>query len=135
VLGIAIAAGACGSTSSSTVDSSGTTTVTSDRPASDATIEIVTPGDGAEVAGSVRVEVRITNGRIVGPVDRAPTRGDVGHVHLLLDGGIETQMLYGSTADLGRLEPGTHTLQAEFVATDHLPFANRPSTTIVFRVR
>jgi hypothetical protein len=33
------------------------------------------------------------------------------------------------------LQPGPHTLQAEFVATDHLPFANRPNTTIVFTVR
>jgi hypothetical protein len=94
----------------------------------------VRPVDRDVVTGPVTVEVRVNGGRIVGPTG-SPLESNLGHVHLLLDGGVESQMLYGPTFDLGVLQPGPHTLQAEFVATDHLPFANRPNTTIVFTVR
>jgi hypothetical protein len=107
---------------------------TTARPSSEATVAFVRPVDSAVVGKNVEVEVRIDGGRIVGPTG-SPMAGDRGHVHLVLDGGEQAQMLYGPTYDLGRLERGPHTLQAEFVATDHLPFANRPNTTIVFEVR
>jgi hypothetical protein len=92
------------------------------------------PRADTTVARNVKVEVRVEDGRIVPPT-RSPLAGDLGHVHLIVDGGAEQQMLYGPTFDLGELSPGPHSLQAEFVATDHIPFANRPNTTILFSVR
>jgi hypothetical protein len=100
---------------------------------SPATVSFVHPRDGQVVGRPLTVEVAVKGGRIVAPT-RAPLSGEFGHVHLSLDGGAEMQMLYGPTFDLGALDPGPHTLQAEFVATDHRPFANRPNTTVVFTV-
>jgi hypothetical protein len=56
---------------------------------------------------------------------------DTGHIHLSLDGalismsGDQLQII-----DLRNVSPGTHTLTADFVAADHLPF-NPPVTTQV----
>ena len=36
---------------------------------------------------------------------------------------------------LPTLSPGVHTVEAEFVASDHLPFANRVVAAVTFSVR
>ena len=49
-----------------------------------------------------------------------------------VDGKLVT-MTYGLSQQL-HLTPGTHTVQAEFVASDHRPFANRVVAAVVFQV-
>jgi hypothetical protein len=53
-----------------------------------------------------------------------------------LDGKL-VSMAFTTTQDLHGLPPGLHTLQAEFVAIDHLPFneATRPLAFVQFTVK
>jgi hypothetical protein len=44
-------------------------------------------------------------------------------------------MAYGETQPLHGLRAGAHSLQAEFVATDHQPFANRVVAAVLFNVK
>ncbi|MBV8387542.1 MAG: hypothetical protein JO155_12195 [Acidimicrobiia bacterium] len=59
---------------------------------------------------------------------------DQGHIHVSLDGTL-VNMAYSTTQDLNGLKPGQHTLTAEFVAIDHLPFQNRPQAFVLFNVQ
>ena len=59
---------------------------------------------------------------------------DRGHIHVLVDGQLVAMPLQ-LTEPLPTLSPGMHTVQAEFVASDHLPFENRVVAAVTFRVR
>ena len=63
-------------------------------------------------------------------------RPDEGHIHVSLDGAL-INMAYSATQPLppDKLTPGTHSVQAEFVAVDHLPFANHPLAFVQFTVQ
>jgi len=54
-------------------------------------------------------------------------------VHLLLDGAL-VSMTYGTeqVVDLTDVPAGPHTLTAEFVAADHLPFAPPVASSVDF---
>ncbi len=56
-----------------------------------------------------------------------------GHIHLTVDGRLYS-MTDSLTQEVRALTPGVHTVQAEFVAADHLPFANRVVAAVAFRV-
>jgi hypothetical protein len=104
------------------------------RPSSDAQIQIVSPGDGAEFRGDpaiVQVRLRLLGGTIVARTSTKLVR-DEGHVHLSLDGAL-VSMAYGQQDRL-EVVPGTHRLTAEFVAVDHGPFAPRVVATAWFVV-
>jgi hypothetical protein len=59
---------------------------------------------------------------------------DRGHIHVLVDGQLVAMPLE-LTDPLPTLSPGVHTVEAEFVASDHLPFANRVVAAVTFRVK
>jgi hypothetical protein len=109
--------------------------VGSGRIASAATLAIDQPSPDAAIQGDeLDVVMQLDGGRIV---DTSSTRvtPDTGHIHLSLDGQL-ISMTYGlvQVVDLRGLAPGTHTLEAEYVAADHGPFEPRVTDTITFRV-
>jgi hypothetical protein len=123
---------ACGGGSSASSGSS--TQGLSARPTTPAQIRIVTPEPNAVVQGpNVPVTVDLTGATIV-PVTTTAVRGDQGHIHLSLDGNI-VSMIGGTTETLQNVAPGQHSLQAEFVAGDHAPFANRVVAATLFTVQ
>ena len=103
------------------------------RPSSPATVEIVSPANGATVTGtSVHVVLKLTGAKVV-TATTTNVRPDEGHVHLYLNGQI-VSMNYGLEQDLP-VTPGTYVFRAEFVAADHAPFSPRvESAEVVFTV-
>lgn len=103
------------------------------RPSSTAALGFAAPTDGQTVSGDeVEVVLDLQGGRIVEgtSTDLAP---DTGHVHLVLDGEL-VSMTYGlvQVVDLRDVGPGSHTLQAEYVAADHAPFDPRVTAVVRF---
>ena len=101
--------------------------------ASSASIEVVAPADGTAVTGDeLEVVMELQGGRVVegASTHLAP---DEGHIHVSVDGEV-VSMTYGTVQvlDLRTLEPGTHTLEAEFVAADHAPFSPRVLSSVSF---
>jgi hypothetical protein len=119
----------CGGGSGSSASPSSTA-----RPSSPAKLSIVSPTNGEVVHGSsVDVKLDLTGARIIASTTKniTPTTG---HVHLLVDHKI-VSMNYTLNQPLGGLKPGTHVLEAEFVASDHLPFNPRVTDTVGFQVK
>jgi hypothetical protein len=123
---------ACGSGSSPT---SGPATSAPARPSTAATLEILTPGPNEHTAQTVDVDLRLEHAHLVpGTQVGGLLRSDRGHIHLSVDGQLVAMPLRLRDR-LPRLAPGSHTLQAEFVASDHLPFANRVVAAVTFDVK
>jgi len=125
VLAVVVAAGACG-------DGSGGSS--GPRPRTDARLEIVQPAPSATMPPTFKLELNLIGAKVL-PESAAnrPLRGDEGHIHVTLDGKL-ISMTFGASQDLNNLAPGPHNLQAEFVATDHAPFANRVIVAVAFSV-
>jgi hypothetical protein len=126
---IAVIAASCGGGGSG-----GPSTTPSVRPSSPATISVVEPKNGAVVHGStVHLLVAIKGARIVRPTSThiVPTQG---HVHVYLDARL-ISMNYGLTQTIRGVKPGTHELQVEFVASDHLPWNPRIRQAVSFTVK
>jgi hypothetical protein len=105
-----------------------------DRPRTPATLQITVPEPNATVANPVTVRVDLANARLVpGSGIGGKVRPHQGHVHVSVDGKL-VAMVNRDQVDLGTLAPGQHTVQAEFVASDHLPFANRVVAAVTFTV-
>jgi hypothetical protein len=113
--------------------STGGATPTTARLSSPATVSIVSPAPGAVITGTtVHVVLAITGATITQQVT-TNVRPDQGHVHLYLDGSIES--LNSSLAEDIPVHPGNYELHAEFVASDHLPFEPRViSAQVLFSV-
>ena len=93
------------------------------RPASTASLTIVKPTDGEHVTGSqLEVVMRLTGGTIV-QTTSTNLQPNTGHIHLSVDGRL-VSMTYGELQSIGlsSLQPGPHTLTAQFVAAAHGPF-------------
>jgi hypothetical protein len=134
----------CGSSASTSTSSSSATstppatpppgTPTGTRPTSPAQISITSPADGSTVTGTmIHVVVDLTGAKVVQATSSniTPTEG---HVHLYIDGNLQ-YMAYSLSQDFP-VHPGTYTIKAEFVASDHFPFNPRVySKPIVFTVK
>jgi hypothetical protein len=105
------------------------------RPSTTATLQILAPAPNERTGPNVPVRLRLDHAHVV-PASQVggALRPDEGHVHLTLDGEL-VAMPAGLDYRLTRLPRGSHTLQGEFVASDHVAFANRVVAAVTFRVR
>jgi len=107
----------------------------SGRPETPATLQIITPAPNAVTGSDVDLRLRLRDAHVVpGTQIGGKIRPDRGHIHVSVDGQI-TQMYYGTHQTVAGLTPGRHTIQAEFVASDHAPFSNRVVAAVTFEVR
>ncbi len=103
------------------------------RPATDARIQVLEPTPNQETGPDVTVQVKLFGAKEVerqGP-PIVPTEG---HIHVSLDGQI-VAMAYSDTQVLKGLTPGPHSVQVDYVATDHIPFSNRVTAAVLFTVK
>jgi hypothetical protein len=123
---VALAGGAvaCGTTGSS--GSAG-------RPESTAKLTIVSPTPGQVTGPSPTLTLTLTGGQIV-PFTNLRVVPNQGHVHVYVDN-VLVSMTLGLSQPLGPLSAGLHTVRAEFVASDHLPWRTRIVTNVVFTVQ
>jgi hypothetical protein len=81
------------------------------------------------VSGStVTVQLMLTGATLVPPGTITGVKPTEGHIHLILDGSV-ISMTSGLTQDIS-VTPGSHLLEAEFVANDHQPFNPRQLVSI-----
>jgi hypothetical protein len=115
---------------------SGTTagnTTSADRPSSTGKLAIEAPRNGQVVKGSnLTLKVNLTGAKVVPATTTRITPGQ-GHLHVMLDGKL-ISMNYGLSEKLPKMTLGTHLVQVEFVASDHLPFDPRVITQAAFQV-
>jgi hypothetical protein len=105
------------------------------RPSTRATLQIVSPAPNSVTGSRVDLRLRLENARIVPSADTGgQLSGDRGHIHISVDGQ-QVAMAYSLEQTLPPLAPGRHTVQTEFVAVDHQPFANRVVAAVAFSVR
>ncbi|MBV8235831.1 MAG: hypothetical protein JO075_09035 [Acidimicrobiia bacterium] len=131
VLAIAVTATGCGGSKPST-PATGVI-----HPPSPVRIQITQPTPNQVTGPDVTLVVNLVGGMVVPAVQTTVTGNvptDRGHIHVSLDGAL-VNMAFSTTQDLHGLKPGPHTLTAEFVAVDHLPFKNRPSAAVLFTVQ
>jgi len=104
------------------------------RPSTKAKLSILEPRNGQVIHGStVHLSLRLVGARIVIPTTThiVPTQG---HIHVYLDNRI-VSMNYRPTGVIRNVKPGNHLLQAEFVASDHLPWNPRVIQAVTFEVK
>jgi hypothetical protein len=100
------------------------------RPASIATLAFAAPSHGALIAADeVEVVLNLAGGTVI--EGTGAITPDTGHLHVSVDGRL-VSMTFGEVQvlDLRSVAPGTHTIEAEFVAADHLPFSPPVRATI-----
>ncbi|MEA2931743.1 MAG: hypothetical protein QOI56_528 [Actinomycetota bacterium] len=124
VAAVALAAGGCSSKSPSSATA---------RPTTPARLSIVSPMPNEVTKPDLTIQLKLDGAEVV-PTTTGPLRPDQGHVHVSVDGQL-VSMAFGTSQDLHALAAGTHSLQAEFVATDHAPFRNRVIAGVIFQVQ
>lgn len=124
VLATATTIGACGG---------GTSTKTATRPATTARLQILQPSPNDATGPDITIKLNLLGARVV-QATKGKLGPDQGHIHVSLDGKL-VSMAYGTTQDLHGLKPGAHSVQAEFVAIDHVPFRNRVIAAVLFTVK
>jgi hypothetical protein len=103
------------------------------RPSATARLEIESPHAGAVITGdpaSVDVTLRLIGGTIV-PATTTNLVPNQGHIHVYLDDRL--LVMTGLEATI-IASPGSHTLRAEFVASDHGPFEPPVTASVTFTV-
>jgi hypothetical protein len=115
--------------------SSGASTTPSTRPVTNAHLVILQPTPNQVTGPNVILKFEVIGGTVLPPpVVQGPLLGDRGHIHVSVDGKL-VQMAYSTQTVLTGLSPGPHSVQAAWVATDHLPFANPVVAAVLFRVQ
>lgn len=71
----------------------------------------------------MHVEIALSGAKVV-PQTTTNLRPDEGHIHVKLDGQLQSQTA-GTSFNLEDVKPGSHVVQVEFVASDHVPFDPR----------
>jgi hypothetical protein len=104
------------------------------RPSCNAQLQILSPQPNAMVGPTPTLTFNLIGGTVVssttGPISCAQ-----GHIHVSVDNQL-VSMAYGLTQTLSSpLTPGLHSLQAEYVAVDHRPFATRVINKVLFQVK
>jgi hypothetical protein len=127
--GISVALAACSGRSSDGATSS------AGRPTTKAMLRIVSPTPSSVTGAAPNLDLALSHAKIVPGAQAGgkinPTQG---HIHVSVDGTL-IAMGYTLSEQLPTLAPGPHTVQAEFVAADHLPFANRVVAAVSFTAR
>lgn len=110
-------------------------TASGPRLSSTATLAFVSPAEGAIVHGEELDVVLSLEGGSVVDGSAAVVTPDTGHIHLSVDGKL-VSMTYGTVqvVDLRPYGAGSHALEAEYVAADHLPFSPAVSESVTFTV-
>ena len=103
------------------------------RPASTATIAFERPTEHQRVSGTELDVVLDLQGGTIVQATTSSIAPDTGHIHLLLDGNL-VSMTFGTeqVVDLSAVPAGMHTLTAEFVAADHVPFSPPVTANVGF---
>jgi hypothetical protein len=103
------------------------------RPSSPAELAFVDPKPSAKESGDdMTVQMSLQNATLT-PLTTTAITPYTGHIHLSLDGTLIS--MSGDTLqviDLRNVSPGHHTLTADFVAADHLPFDPPVTTSVIF---
>lgn len=104
------------------------------RPRTPAQIEILAPTPNQVTGSAPTVRIALHGAHLVpGARIGGAIRPREGHIHVSVDGSV-VAMINRLDLPLTGLTPGEHTVEAEFVASDHLPFANRVVAATSFRV-
>ena len=110
----------------------------SPRPHSTARLSIITPANGEVIhTRTVHAKVRLTGASTEHP---ATPQAQPGWLHFYIDSKIisiepVTSNDSVTAQNIDRLKPGRHTLKAEFVGLNHLPFRHRVIAAVTFAVR
>ncbi len=101
------------------------------RPTTEASIVFEEPlADTVVTGGEILVVVDVTGGAVAGAGVDDP---DAGHVHLSIDGRLVAMAYEPEMAlPIADLAPGPHSVEAEYVASDHGPFSPRVVATVRF---
>jgi hypothetical protein len=105
----------------------------SGRPTTKAQLTIESPTPNQVVGPDFTLKLNLVGATVV-PFTKGKLRGDQGHIHVSVDKQL-ISMALTTTQDLHGIKPGRHALQAEFVASDHLPFKNRVVAVTLFVVQ
>jgi hypothetical protein len=106
---------------------------TTDSSGSTATLAIVEPSKGEVIAGdTLTVGIDLQGGTSVAGAS-TDVRPDTGQIYVSLDGRL-LSMTFSANEVFGAsgLTTGSHVLEAEFVAADHLPFQPRVVERVMF---
>jgi hypothetical protein len=106
---------------------------TATRPETPARLQIVAPAPNARTGANVELTLRLEHARLVTPIEGLAVVPERGHVHINVDGQL-VAMPSALRITVPGLTNGPHTISAEFVASDHLPFRNRVVAAVTFRV-
>jgi hypothetical protein len=105
------------------------------RPSTPATVQIVAPAPNQTTGPTVDLVLQLAGAHLEPPTQvGGALRPDEGHIHVAVDGQL-VAMPAVLTYPVSNLAPGSHTIEAEFVASDHLPFDNRVVAAVTFQVK